>query len=566
MAFIVLRPFFLLCLLVLLTCTASLLSHDEECLALFQFKQTIHHQNYDADGFQKFESWSNTSNSDCCLSDGVVCSKGHVIGIDWSGRNLTGVINSSSTLFELAHLQILNLSMNNFVESRIPPEIARLKQLRHLDLSYSGFNGHIPNEFSHLMLLSSLDLSRNPLKLQNPGLEYLLKNMTSLEFLDLSGVDISSSVPRFLANFSSLRHIELRDCQLRDEFPSAVFHLPKLKHLSMGNNSNLTGFLPEFHNTSLLEKLYLFSTGFAGIIPESISNLNHLKVLSLQSCHFSGHIPGSLHNLTQLTYLGLAENELAGLVPSLVSLSKVTILDLAYNKFEKGSMYGWINKLTNLNELYLDSMNIHDEILPYLANLTKLSIVSMSQNFIFGSIPSSFTNLTQLIVIDLKINQLQGQIFSSFLKFKSLEYLTIGYNKFNGTVGLESFLGLNKLEFLSIDQNSLSFVTTSNYTNATLPELSLLGLSSCNLKEFPAFLRFQTKMEALALRYNEIEGLVPNWIWNNSQETLQMIDLANNFITGFDQHPQFLPWVCLEFFDMSYNKLQGRLPMSPQTC
>ncbi|XP_035835703.1 receptor-like protein 6 [Helianthus annuus] len=318
--------------------------------------------------------------------------------------------------------------------------------------------------------------------------------MTSLEFLDLSGDDISSSVPRFLANFSSLRHIKLRDCQLRDEFPSAVFHLPKLKHLSMGNNSNLTGFLPEFHNTSLLEKLYLFSTGFAGIIPESISNLNHLKVLSLQSCHFSGHIPGSLPNLTQLTYLGLSKNELAGLVPSLVSLSKLTILDLAYNKFEKGSMYGWINKLTNLNELYLDS-----------------------------------------------------------------------YNKFNGTVGLDSFSGLNKLETLSIDQNSLSFVTTSNYTNATLPELLVLGLSSCNLKEFPAFLRFQTKMEALALRYNEIEGLVPTWIWNNSQETLQMIDLANNFITGFDQHPQFLPWVCLEFFDMSYNKLQGRLPMSPQT-
>ncbi|KAI3675115.1 hypothetical protein L1987_84699 [Smallanthus sonchifolius] len=243
MAFIFLPTTSLLCLLVVLTCSASLLSHDEECLALFEFKQTILHQ--------KLDSWrkirSNTSDSDCCLSDGVVCSNtGHVIRIDWSGSSLSGIINSNSTLFKLVHLQMLNLSMNNFVESQIPSEIARLKQLRSLDLSYSGFNGQIPYEISHLAQLSSFDLSGNSLKLRSIGLEYLLQNMTRLENLHLSGVDVSSSVPHFLANFSSLRSINLRECQLQDEFPSAIFHLPKLKYLNMRNNFNLTGSLPEF--------------------------------------------------------------------------------------------------------------------------------------------------------------------------------------------------------------------------------------------------------------------------------------------------------------------------------
>ncbi|KAI3675106.1 hypothetical protein L1987_84690 [Smallanthus sonchifolius] len=261
MAFIALQTFSLVHLLLLFTCTALLSSHDEDCLALFEFKQTIFHQNSDAAGFQKFDSWrkvkSNISDSDCCLSDGVVCSyTGHVIGLDWSGSSLNGVINSSSTLFKLVHLQMLNLLMNNFVESQIPSEIARLKQLRSLDLSYSGFNGQIPNEISHLIQLSSLDLSWNPLKLQS---------------------------------------IELIDCQLQDEFPSAIFHLQKLKYLHIRNNSNLTGSLPEFHNNTLIEHLNLFSTGFAGIIPESVSNLNHLEVLSLGRCNFSGHIHGSLH-------------------------------------------------------------------------------------------------------------------------------------------------------------------------------------------------------------------------------------------------------------------------------
>ncbi|KAI3675113.1 hypothetical protein L1987_84697 [Smallanthus sonchifolius] len=111
MAFIFLQTFSLLCLLVVLTCSVSLLSHDEECLALFEFKQNILHQNYDAGGFQKFDSWrkirSNTSDSDCCLSDGVMCSNtGRVIGLDWSASSLSGVINSSSTLFKLVHLQM----------------------------------------------------------------------------------------------------------------------------------------------------------------------------------------------------------------------------------------------------------------------------------------------------------------------------------------------------------------------------------------------------------------------------------------------------------------------------
>ncbi|KAJ0733396.1 putative leucine-rich repeat domain superfamily [Helianthus annuus] len=210
-------------------------------------------------------------------------------------------------------------------------------------------------------------------------------------------------------------------------------------------------------------------------------------------------------------------------------------------------------------------MNIHGEILLHLANLTKLSIVSMEDNFIFGRIPSSFMNLTQLIVLDFSKNQLQGKISNSFLNFKSLEYLDVSENNFSGTVGVDSFLGLNKLEHIGLSYNSLSFVTTTNYTNATLPELKTLGLASCNLKEFPAFLRFQTKLTELGLWHNEIEGLVPDWIWNNSQETLRMFAVGYNFITGFHQHPRFLPWIRLEIFEVGYNELRGRLPIPPHT-
>ncbi|KAI3675118.1 hypothetical protein L1987_84702 [Smallanthus sonchifolius] len=72
-------------------------------------------------------------------------------------------------------------------------------------------------------------------------------------------------------------------------------------------------------------------------------------------------------------------------------------------------------------------------------------------------------------------------------------------------------------------------------------------------------------MIVLFLYNNQIEGLVPNWIWNNSQETLRIFALRNNLITGFDQHPSFLPLIRLQSFDLAFNQLQGRLPIPPET-
>ncbi|CAI9268307.1 unnamed protein product [Lactuca saligna] len=103
------------------------------------------------------------------------------------------------------------------------------------------------------------------------------------------------------------------------------------------------------------------------------------------------------------------------------------------------------------------------------------------------------------------------------------------------------FLGLDKLQVLELSDNRITVVVTNNYTNTSLPTLDTLSLSLCNLKEFPAFLRFQNKLCTLVLDHNNINGLVPVWIWNNSRETLELIDLSFNSITGFDQHPHFLP-------------------------
>ncbi|KAL4555295.1 hypothetical protein LXL04_037911 [Taraxacum kok-saghyz] len=573
-----LRTISALYVFVTVTFTRSPLTHDEECSALFQFKQSIIFQE-DRGGyaswFRTFHSWKPTRNAsdigfDCCLWDGVECNNGdefaHVIGLDLSGSFLCGHINSTSTLFSLVHLQRLSLAMNDFYHSQIPFEISRLQRLESLNLSASSFSGQIANEISQLMHLSSLDLSWNLLKLQSPnGLKHLVQNLTRLEELHLSGYDINSSVPQLLANFTSLRSIMLRSCLLQGKFPSVILELPKLKILDLSFNSDLTGSFPEFHNNNLDEYVNLAYTNFFGIVPISIRNLNNLKVLYLSGCFFSGRIGGSLSNLTQLTFLGLGGNKFKGLFPSLESFSKINVLELSGVEFETRRLPSWLSMMTKLSELYVYDMNLNGKVPAFLANLTKLSVVTMGRNSLSGQIPSSLFNLTQLRMLNFERNQLQGPISNSFSKFRSLQDLRLNYNNFSGKVDLDIFLGLNKLETLALGYNRISLVDTKNYTRNTLAQLENLDVQSCNLKEFPVFLRFQNKMKSLFLSNNKISGLVPVWIWNNSQETLQVIQLTNNHITGLDQHPHILPWRHLEGFFIGYNQIQGQLPIPPRT-
>ena len=141
------------------------LCHSDERSALLQFKQSFlidASASKDPSSYPKVESWNDT---DCCLWDGVDCDEvtGHAIGLDLSSSclSLYGSFNSNSSLFDLSHLQSLNLGDNNFNFSQIPSKIASLSNLIYLNLSFSAFSGQIPMEILELHNLTCLDLHGN---------------------------------------------------------------------------------------------------------------------------------------------------------------------------------------------------------------------------------------------------------------------------------------------------------------------------------------------------------------------------------------------------------------------
>ena len=144
----------------------------------------------------------------------------------------------------------------------------------------------------------------------------------------------------------------------------------------------------------------------------------------------------------------------------------------------------------------------------------------------------------------------------------NLETLDLYFNYFGGIVEFDNFLKLQKLKWLQLSSNQISLLTKPS-NNITFPKFQILGLASCDLDEFPDFLKNQDELEVLQLSKNKISGLIPNWMWNSSKKTLLSLDLSHNFLTGFFQLPVILPWTKLRNLELSNNKLQGSLPIPP---
>ncbi|KAF3443265.1 hypothetical protein FNV43_RR12947 [Rhamnella rubrinervis] len=584
----------LLVLFMNITCVASSLHHElchnDERIALLKFKNSFVIDNNcssdDPIAYPKLESWTPENRSDCCTWNGVECDKhtGHVIDLDLTSSCVYGSIYSTSSLFNLSHLQSLSLAGNNFNNSKIPSAMGRLSGLTYLNLSNSLFHGQVPLEISRLSNLSSLDLSDNDLELKRPIFSSLVRNLRNLKHLHLISVDMSSSpVPAFLANFTSLTSLLLDDCQLHGELPNSIFHFPNLQILSLRDNPHLSGYLPaEFHSSSPLKELQLFNTSFSHKIPSSIESLHSLQSLNFGYCRFQGLVPSSLGKLTRLTILDLSGNHFEGQILSILqNLTQITHLLLGENQFT-GKIPSSIGNLTKLTYLDLHANKFHGLVPTSLGKLTSLIHLDLSTNNFKGQLPCFFQNLTQLIALNLASNEFMGQISSclgnltqlesskinghapcSITRFTNLEYLDLYDNNLGGTLDFDMFLGLKNLDTLFLSGNMLSVQTKTSNKNGTFPRFTFLGLGSCNLTYFPDFLKYQDRLLSLDLQLNQIHGQIPKWIWNITIETMVYVDLSGNSLTGFDHPLVFIPWVHLTYIDLSFNKFQGQLPFPP---
>ncbi|XP_021817060.1 probable LRR receptor-like serine/threonine-protein kinase At4g36180 [Prunus avium] len=515
---------------------------EKERQALLAFKHGL------VDEDNSLSSWgSEAQKQDCCRWIGVYCSyqTGHVIGLDLSFEvvfdNLQGTMISPK-LFELQHLQHLDLTAINFNGSQFPNFIGSLTNLRYLDLSWTNFGGKFPSQVGNLTNLVYLDLSVNSFT----NVENLnwLPPLLSLRYLDLSSVNLSNAFDWLEAvnKLPELTNLTLRYCDLPPPILSTLSYINFSQSLASadlsGNDLSTSSiFLWLSNYNASLVYLDLSANQLVGSIPDVLGNMSSLTHLDLQSNQFEGGVPHSFARLCSLQYLGLSSNNLSGQLSKFVQILLSTCAQNSLEMLDLGN-----NQLAGS--------------LPDLTNLSSLESLTISYNQLSGGIPESIGLMSKLEYIDFRMNSLEG-IPESIGLMSKLVYIDFSMNSLEGVISKTHFSKLSKLRYLGLSSNKLVLDIHADWIPPF--QLGSIHLRSCKMgPDFPKWLQTQKEFSHLDISDAGISDSFPSWFWSLCRNVTFM-NLTSNQIRGTFAN------LTLEFSDfptllLSSNKLEGPIP------
>ncbi|XP_078431218.1 putative LRR receptor-like serine/threonine-protein kinase At1g53430 [Wolffia australiana] len=224
--------------------------------------------------------------------------------------------------------------------------------------------------------------------------------------------------------------------------------------------------------------------------------------------------------------------------------------------------------------------NLSGVLPPELSNLSRLSHIDISRNFINGTIPLSWTSLPLRNLI-LLANRVTGTIPKEIGNMKTLEFLFLEGNQLEGPLppSLGTLTNLNRL--LLSSNNFLGELpeTLSNLKNLTDVRLDGTGISG----PIPSFIGNWTKLDRFDLQGTLMEGPFPSeFSLLHGLTQLRISDLKNpggsfpplekmmnlkNLILRNCSLSGAIPdyigrFTQLQSLDLSFNNLTGQIPSS----
>lgn len=227
--------------------------------------------------------------------------------INLHGNYLVGSI--PDTIGDLEGLKILRLSGCSLFE--LPKELQNLKKLECLELNSCRLSGS-PDFLENLSSLKVLSMSNNPDIWWDKVPSFLTNRLIHLEYLDLSEMDLSGSIPTHLAKMTNLIELDLEKNEIKGTLPSEISTMPNLQVLKL-NLNDLSGTLPTDW-TSTIKHIEIASNSLTGPIPSNMFQ-PHLTDLILHRNELTGTIPSEIENSNDLARLELDHNLLEGDFP-----------------------------------------------------------------------------------------------------------------------------------------------------------------------------------------------------------------------------------------------------------
>ncbi|KAM0850962.1 hypothetical protein ACQ4PT_052741 [Festuca glaucescens] len=238
----------------------------------------------------------------------------------------------------------------------------------------------------------------------------------------------------------------------------------------------------------------------------------------------------------------------------------VTHLDLPYS-----SLHGTLDAFSfaafrHLAVLDLSNNNLFGSIPTNISLLLDLTILILSYNNLVGAIPYQLSRLPKIATLELRNNHLTNPDVTKFSHMSRLQSLLLGGNKLNGT--FPQFI-LNRswvrLQFLDLSGNGFSGLIPENLQDMA-PNLVYLDLSSNILSgHIPCSFSRLAKLQYLYLAENNLTGGIPAELGNLS--SLKTMDFSWNMFSG-EIPKEFGNLTNLNIMDLSWNLLSGGLPPS----
>ncbi|WRX29414.1 Leucine-rich repeat - like 10, partial [Theobroma cacao] len=404
----------------------------------------------------------------------------------------------------------------------------------------------------------------------------LSSSSSSSSATQLCSHDQSAALIQFKALFS-INKTASKDCEIND-----IRSYPKTNSWKEGIDCCLWDGVSCDNITGQVISLDLSCSWLSGTLPSnsSLFLLSHLQRLDLSFNDFKkSKISSKVGLFASLRHLDLSHSWFSGRVPYEISyLSKLVSLDLSsfgllsaavepVLKLEQSTLSGIVRNLTenilnlpNIKYLTLDSNPSLTGQLPKSNWGSPLEFLDASLTSFSGELSESIGNLNGHInefqqsfldYINFKNNTFQGTIPSSISKLVNLRFLDLSSNSLNGTISLDMFSKLQNLTWLELSSNALSLISSNSSVNFVLPNLEYVNLSSCNINEFPNFLKGSKVLKSLDLSNNRIYGQIYKFPWKD----IEFLDLHSNLIEG---DLPILPHN-IRFFSVSSNHLAGEI-------
>ncbi|KAM3245348.1 hypothetical protein ACQJBY_056587 [Aegilops geniculata] len=506
-----------------------------------------------------------------------------------SDCGLNGAVSTSISLSNLTHLEVLDMSRNNFYTSLKHAWFWNLKSLKELQLSSSGWVGSIPSDLANMTSLEVIDLSFNQLMGLLPNKLENLCNLTRMRFngnnigssigefmgrlpkcswnklqeFSVWGGNMTGNLPIWIGNMTSLSVLEASENMLTGPLPVGVGALGNLKMLDLSYN-NFNSVLLKEHFASLvnLKILDLSYNKFSGVLfKEIFASLGNLEHLDLSYNNFSDFLlKGNSKTFGNLKHLDLSHNKLDSVLVEehFAGLLNLEYLDLSYNSLRLAIKHKWVPPF-RLKVAGFGSCQLGPSFPEWLRWQSDMDVLVLSNANLDDVIPDWFwVTFSRASFLQASGNKLHGSLPTN-LQHMLAGYIHLGSNKFTGQVPQ---FPINVVR-LNLSSNSLS---------GSLPELNaplleeLLLANNQFIGSIPSSICQLTRLNRLDLSGNLLTGdIMQCWKESDANSTNQFgfdmlsLSLNNNSLTG--EFPKFLQRSSrLMFLDLSYNRLFGGLP------